>query len=81
MCDLALEAKRLLYKGCEAYLAHVIDNSSSKVTLDNVSIVQEFQNVFHEDLPGLPLDRKLEFGIELLLGLALIKGIMLLFIL
>ena len=35
----ALEAKRLLYKGCEAYLAHVIDTSSPKVTLKSVSIV------------------------------------------
>ena len=31
---LALEAKRLLHKGCEAYLAHVIDKASSEVTLD-----------------------------------------------
>ena len=42
---LAVEAKRLLHKGCEAYLAHVIDKSSSKVTLDSVPIVQEFPDV------------------------------------
>ena len=36
---LALEAKRLLHKGCEAYLAHVIDTLTSEVTLENVSIV------------------------------------------
>ena len=35
----ALEAKRLLHKGCEAYLAHVVDKSSSEVTLDSVPIV------------------------------------------
>ena len=29
----ALEAKRLLHKGCEAYLAHVIDKSFSEVNL------------------------------------------------
>ena len=34
-----LEAKRLLHKGCKAYLAHVIDKSSSEVTLDNVPLV------------------------------------------
>ena len=49
-----LEAKRLLHKGCETYLAHVIDKSSSEVTLDNVPVVCEFPNVFHEDLLGLP---------------------------
>ena len=39
---LALEAKRLLHKGCEAYLAHVINKSSSEVTLDNMPVVCEF---------------------------------------
>ena len=29
----ALEAKRLLHKGCEPYLAHVIDKSSPDVTI------------------------------------------------
>ena len=57
MCVIsALEAKRLLHKGCEAYLAHVIDKSSPKVTLENVSIVQEFLNMFPENLPSLPPD-------------------------
>ena len=62
----ALEAKRLLHKGCETYLAHVINKSSSEVTLDNVLIVCEFS----ENLLGLSLNRELEFGIELLLGSA-----------
>ena len=66
----ALEAKRLLHKGCEAYLTHVINKSSFEVTLDNVPIVCEFPNVFLKDLPGLPTDKELEFGIELLLGSA-----------
>ena len=43
-------------------MAHVIDKSSSEVTLDNVPIVYEFL----EDLSGLPPDRELEFGIKLL---------------
>ena len=42
----ALEAKRLLHKGCEAYLAHVVDTSTLKVTLRSVSIVQEFLDCF-----------------------------------
>ena len=62
----ALEAKRLLHKGCEAYLAHMIDTSASEVNLENVLVVCEFPNVFLDDLPRLPLDRELEFGIEVL---------------
>ena len=65
---LVLEAKRLLHKGCEAYLAHVIDTSTLEVTLRSVSIVREFSDVFPEDLSGLPPDRELKFGIELLPG-------------
>ena len=30
---LTLEAKRLLHKGCEAYLEHVVDKSTPKVCL------------------------------------------------
>ena len=67
---LTLEAKRLLYKGYEAYLAHVIDNLSSEVTLDNEPVMCEFPNVFFKDLLSLPLDQELEFGIELLPGSA-----------
>ena len=68
----ALEARRLLYKGCEAYLAYVIDKSTPEVTLDNVPVVREFLDVFPEDLSGLPPDRELEFEIELLSGSTLI---------
>ena len=71
MCVIsALKAKRLLPKGCEAYLAHVVDTSTLKVTLRSVPIVQEFSDVFFKDLLRLSLDRELEFHIDLLLGSA-----------
>ena len=38
----ALEVKRLLQKGCEAYIAHVIDTSIPEVDLKNVPIICEF---------------------------------------
>ena len=66
----ALKAKRLLHKGCEAYLAHVLDKSSPKVTIESIPEVCEFFYVFPDDLPGLPPDRELEFEIELLPGSA-----------
>ena len=37
-----LEAKRLLFKGCESYLAHVLDTSVTEVNLENVPIACEF---------------------------------------
>ena len=50
---LALEAKRLPHKGCEAHLAHVVDKSSSEITLDSVPIVREFPDVFPKKFTGL----------------------------
>ena len=67
----ALEAKRLLLKGCESYLAHVVDTSVIEVNLENVLVVCEFPDVFLEDLSGLLPDRELDFGIEVLPGSAL----------
>ena len=65
-----LEAKRLLLKGCESYLAHVVDISVIEVNLENVPVVYEFPNIFPKDLPRLPPDRELEFEIEVLPDLA-----------
>ena len=49
-----------------AYLAHMIYKSSLEINLENVLVVCEFSDVFPEDLVGLPPDKELEFGIELL---------------
>ena len=40
--------------------------SIDEVTVTMVSVVQEFLDVFPNDLPGLPLDREIEFGIDIL---------------
>ena len=64
----ALKVKRLLQKGCEAYIAHVIDTSVSEVNLENVLVICEFLDVFPDYLPGLPPNRELEFGIVVLSG-------------
>ncbi|CAN6483490.1 unnamed protein product [Victoria cruziana] len=34
--------------------------------LDQISVVQEYRDIFPEDLPGLPLEREIEFIIELI---------------
>jgi hypothetical protein len=35
--------------------------NGSEVRLKNIPVVREFLKVYPEDLPGLPLDREIEF--------------------
>ncbi|KAL0434128.1 UNVERIFIED_CONTAM: hypothetical protein Slati_2747100 [Sesamum latifolium] len=66
----AVEARRLMLEGCEAYLAHVIDTKKVNPTLEEIPVVRDFPEVFPEDLPGLPPHREVDFAIETLPGVA-----------
>ena len=66
----ALRAEKWIRKGCEAYLAFVSQTDVEGLTVDKVRTVKEFQDVFPEELPGLPPNREVEFGIDLLPGTA-----------
>ena len=41
-------------------------NQMEGATIDKTKVVNEFPDVFPDDLPGMPLDRDIEFIIELL---------------
>lgn len=69
----ALDAGRLLRKGCHAQLAHVIDTQIIKLKLKHIPVVREFPNVFGEDLLELASGREIEFTINLILGTTLIS--------
>ncbi|KAM1043189.1 hypothetical protein TB1_033841 [Malus domestica] len=64
-----MKAKRLLSKGCQGYLAHVVLNDDAPSSAEDVRVVRYFLNVFPEDLPELPPDRDVEFVIDLLPGI------------
>ncbi|WOH05987.1 hypothetical protein DCAR_0625410 [Daucus carota subsp. sativus] len=59
-----IQAKRMLRQGCEAYIAYVIDKSQEPLKLENIPVVNEFPDVFPDELPGLPPDREIEFAID-----------------
>ena len=63
-----IQANHLLRKGCQGFLASVVDLQSIELEIGDIPIVREFSDVFPNDLPGLPLDRETEFSIDLLLG-------------
>ena len=65
-----LQGKRLLKKGNEAYFAYVMDTKNEVPNIQDIPIVNEFEDVFPENLPGLPPDREIEFAIELAPGTA-----------
>ena len=64
----AMRAKKLLNKGCQGYLAHVVLNDNTPSNVEEVGVVRHFLDVFPDDLPGLPPDRDVEFTIDLLPG-------------
>ncbi|KAM0985823.1 hypothetical protein ACFX2C_013058 [Malus domestica] len=68
-----MKAKRLLSKGCQGYLAHVVLNDDALSSVEDVRVVRYFPDVFPEDLPGLSPNREVEFVIDLLLGMNLIS--------
>ena len=71
---LAMKAHGLLDRGCTGYLDSIIDVSiEQKLRLEDVSVVQDYLDVFPEDLPGLPPEREIDFVIKLALGIALIS--------
>ncbi|KAA0067805.1 Retrotransposable element Tf2 [Cucumis melo var. makuwa] len=65
-----LKAEKLLRKGCTTLLAHIVVVQREKLKPDDVPVVNEFREVFLDDLSGLPPDREIEFTIELLPGTA-----------
>nr|GEY77555.1 reverse transcriptase domain-containing protein [Tanacetum cinerariifolium] len=68
------KTQRYLLKGCPIFLAHVTtkeaEDKSKEKRLEDVPIVQDFPEVFPEDLPGIPPTRQVEFQIDLVPGAA-----------
>ena len=63
-----IQANKMLRKACQGYLVYAIESANSEMQLAEVPVVNEFFDVFPEDLPGLPPDREIEFEIELAPG-------------
>ncbi|GKB71181.1 putative reverse transcriptase domain-containing protein [Tanacetum coccineum] len=68
------KTQKYLLKGCPIFLAHVTtkkaEDKSKEKRLEDVPIVQDFPEVFLEDLSGIPPTRQVEFQIDLIPGAA-----------
>ena len=56
----------MLRKGCQGYLAYVVEIEKEGTILDEIPVVREFPDVFPYDIAELPLEREVEFTIDLI---------------
>ncbi|XP_070006555.1 uncharacterized protein [Nicotiana sylvestris] len=63
-----LKAQRMVVKGCLSYLAFVRDVGAETPSFNSVHVVGDFPDVFPIDLSGMPPDRDIDFGIDLVSG-------------
>ncbi|XP_060168953.1 uncharacterized protein LOC132599707, partial [Lycium barbarum] len=63
-----LKAKKMIRKGYIYHLVRVQDLTAETPTLQSVPVVNEFPDVFPDELPGLPPEREIDFSIDLLPG-------------
>ena len=57
----SMTAWKMLRKGCQGYLAVMVDRRQEGTRLEDIPIVKEFL----DDISGLPPDRSIEFVIKL----------------
>ena len=68
-----MQARRFMRKGCETFLAVILDSKRSQVDVEKIPVVREFPDVFPEELPGIPLEREVDLAIEIVLGTVLMS--------
>ncbi|KAA3466882.1 RVP_2 domain-containing protein [Gossypium australe] len=54
-------------KGCDAFLAYILDSRVLEKKFEQMLTICEFTDIFLVELSGLPPKRKVEFVIELML--------------
>ena len=61
-------------KGCETFLALILDSKRGQVYVEKIPLVREFPYAFPEELPDIPLEREVDLSIEIVLGKPLCLG-------
>ncbi|XP_027158207.1 uncharacterized protein LOC113759830 [Coffea eugenioides] len=65
-----IRARNLLSKGVQGYLAFLINTPSDKVSLEDVPVVEDFPDIFPEELESLSPELEIAFKINVISGLA-----------
>ena len=67
----AMQLNKFCRKGFQSYAAHILETSRDETPmLEDYQVLQEFIDVFPDEIPGLPPKRDIDFTIELVPGVA-----------
>ena len=69
----AMQAKRFIRKGYEAFLALILDSKRGQVDVEKIPVVREFLDAFLEELPGIPLEKEVDLSVEIVPRTALVS--------
>ena len=69
-----MQVKKCLRKGCKLFSVRVADLllNENMTSLKQHPVLEEFLDVFPEEIPGLPPQREIDFSIEILPGSTLV---------
>ncbi|GKC03410.1 putative reverse transcriptase domain-containing protein [Tanacetum coccineum] len=65
-----IKARKYIERGCHLFLAHVTEKNLKEKQLEDVPVIHNFTEVFHDDLSRLSPLRQVEFRIDLVPGAA-----------
>ena len=61
----AMKLKKFCRKGCHLYAAHILEPTGDETPrLEDYQVLQEFRDVFPDEILGLPPKRDIDFTIE-----------------
>ena len=64
---LAMQLKNFCRKGCQLYATHIVEAAENEtLKLEYYHMLQEFRDVFPDEIPRLPPKRDIDFTIELM---------------
>nr|GEW73018.1 hypothetical protein [Tanacetum cinerariifolium] len=68
----AIKMRKYLKRACFVFLAHIMEKDQKVKRIQDIPIMMNYPEVFHEDLPRPPSLRQVEFQIDLVIGAVIV---------
>ena len=62
---LGIRARKLLSHGARGYLVFLVNTPGEKIKLEDMPVINEYPDVFPDELASLPPEREIEFKVDL----------------